>query len=43
MPKFRDIKVAITIKLVILALLIFYVRGHRFHLSSNQIDQHIAK
>lgn len=43
MPKFKDLKIAIAIKLVILALLIFYVRSHRLHLSFNQIDHHIVK
>jgi hypothetical protein len=43
MPKFKDIKIAIAIKLVILALLIVYVRNHRIHLSSTQIDQHLTK
>lgn len=43
MPKFRDLKIAITIKLIILALLIFYVRSHRTHLNFNQVDQHLTK
>lgn len=41
--KFRDLKIAIVIKLVILTLLIFYVRNHRLHLNFNQIDQHLTK
>lgn len=42
MPKFKDLKIAIAIKLIILALVITYVRNHHFHLSFNQIVQHIS-
>ena len=43
MPKFIDLKIAITIKIIIVSLLVFYVRQNRTHITINQIDQHLTK
>ncbi|MFN6414773.1 MAG: hypothetical protein ACK4V2_03265 [Pseudomonadota bacterium] len=42
MPKFKDLKIAIIIKLIILTLIIIYVRKSHFDLSFNQVIQHIT-
>lgn len=43
MPKFLDLKIAITIKVIIVALLIFYARHNRTQMTLNQVDQHLTK
>jgi hypothetical protein len=43
MPKFIDLKIALTVKLIILGLLIFYVKHNSIRITLNQVDQHLTK
>ena len=43
MQKFIDLKIAITIKIIIVSLLVFYVRQNRTNIAIDQIDQHLTR
>ena len=43
MPKFQDLKIAIAIKVIVVALLIFYAKKNRTHVTISQVDQHITR
>lgn len=43
MPNFKDLKIAIIIKIIIVALLILYVKYNRSKVTINQVDLHLTK
>jgi hypothetical protein len=43
MRKFQDLKIAIAIKIIAVAMLIFYARQNRSHVTVNQVDQHLTR
>ncbi|MCX7343347.1 MAG: hypothetical protein NT128_04300 [Proteobacteria bacterium] len=43
MPKFLDLKIAIAIKIIIVAITVYYVRQNSSHVTVMQVDQHLVK